>query len=373
MKALFVGVFFLALHYSSGFVVKAKQSSESELVAVAVLYRHGDKTPTTSFPNDQYFDLSYWPMGFGQLTNNGKKRHYELGKWFRKRYASFLPEEYNAKDIYVFSSDVDRTLMSAQVNLAGLYPPKGAQVWNENLLWQPIPVHTMPKKEDQILYMERPCPKYKRLYNETYKSDFFTKIDEKYADFYKEVSTLTGWEIDDVHYFAQLQSVLYVYTNHNSTYLPPWSSSMDQDKLNYLAGLNYARYTFTEDLKRLGDGPFFDNLFTKLDKVLDPAQAAPKFLMLSAHESTLSSVLNGMGVFDNRAPEFASCVIWEVKKDTGGDHYVNLFYKKNSSDALDQLQLDGCDMDCKYESFKKTLSPITLDLKSWDDECVRSD
>lgn len=263
--------------------------------------------------------------------------------------------------------------MSAQVNLAGLYPPKGSQIWNEELLWQPIPVHTLPKKEDQILYMERPCPKYKRLYNETYKSDYFKKIDRDYAGFYQQVSNLTGWQIDDIHYFAQLQSVLYVYTNYDSSYLPSWASSLDQDKLNYLAGLNYARYTFTDDLKRLGDGPFFHNLFSKLDNVLDVAQEAPKFLMLSAHESTLSSVLNGMGVFDYRAPEFASSVIWEIRRDPSGENYVNLFYKKNSTDALDQLKIDGCDFDCKYETFRSILSPITKDLKSWDDECVRSD
>lgn len=262
--------------------------------------------------------------------------------------------------------------MSAQVNLAGLYPPKGSQVWNEALPWQPIPVHTVPNDEDQIIYMDRPCPKYKRLYNETYKSEFFKKIDEDYADFYKEVSALTGWEIDDVHYFAQLQSALYVYTNYNSSYLPSWASTLDQEKLNYLAGLNYARYTYTDDLKRLGDGPFFDDLFTKFSKALDTTPA-PKFLVYSAHESTVASVLNGMGVFDNRAPEFASCVIFEVKKNTDGDNYVNLFYKKNSTDALDALKLDGCDLDCKYETFKKILSPITLDLKSWDQECVRSD
>ncbi|KAJ8951146.1 hypothetical protein NQ318_021590 [Aromia moschata] len=39
----------------------------------AQLYRHGDRTPSRSFPNDPYFNESYWPMGYGQLTNLRKQ------------------------------------------------------------------------------------------------------------------------------------------------------------------------------------------------------------------------------------------------------------------------------------------------------------
>lgn len=48
------------------------------------------------------------------------------------------------------STDFDRTLMSAEANLAGLFPPDGTQRFNPNISWQPIPVHTVPLTEDRV-------------------------------------------------------------------------------------------------------------------------------------------------------------------------------------------------------------------------------
>ena len=48
------------------------------------------------------------------------------------------------------STDFDRTLMSAEANLAGLFPPDGMQRFNPNISWQTVPVHTVPIAEDRV-------------------------------------------------------------------------------------------------------------------------------------------------------------------------------------------------------------------------------
>lgn len=36
-------------------------------------------------------------------------------------------------------TDVDRTLMSVESNLAGLFPPSSTQIWDTDIRWQPVP------------------------------------------------------------------------------------------------------------------------------------------------------------------------------------------------------------------------------------------
>lgn len=45
--------------------------------------------------------------------------------------------------------------MSAEANLAGLYPPEEQQVFNPNISWQPIPVHTVPDDMEKVSHFNR--------------------------------------------------------------------------------------------------------------------------------------------------------------------------------------------------------------------------
>lgn len=78
------------------------------------------------------------------LFQKGKFQAYELGLYTRQRYNSFLPSVYSEKDFYAYTTDVDRTHMSAQAYIAGLYPPTEEDMWHPYVNWNPIPVHPAP-------------------------------------------------------------------------------------------------------------------------------------------------------------------------------------------------------------------------------------
>lgn len=77
---------------------------------------------------------------------------YRSGEFFRRRYNQILGPEYSAEKVYVISTDTDRAIMSAQANLAALFVPTESEKIKEDLLWQPVSVHTVPDEMDTLIH-----------------------------------------------------------------------------------------------------------------------------------------------------------------------------------------------------------------------------
>lgn len=122
-----------------------------------------------------------------------------MGQYFRRRYHKLLGDKYSPNKVYVQSTDVDRALTSAQANLAGLFPPSGEEKWNDDIIWQPIPVHTIPGSLDHVLAAGQDCPKYKAIYNKYMEeSKEVQRIYTEYADLFPYLSKMSGLNITTI-------------------------------------------------------------------------------------------------------------------------------------------------------------------------------
>lgn len=86
------------------------------------MFRHGARAPWSSL-DDKNVDLygTQW-SGDSELTEVGMRQHYLLGYKNRKNFKDFISEKYDLNEIYVISTDTNRTIMSAYSQLQGLYP-----------------------------------------------------------------------------------------------------------------------------------------------------------------------------------------------------------------------------------------------------------
>lgn len=100
-------------------------SNNEKLIFVETLSRHGARAPIKL--NDTGYDLMNikWTTP-GELTPIGKRMEYLLGLYNRQRYITgkynFLSKKYDPHELIVYSSDINRTLLSITSQLQGLYP-----------------------------------------------------------------------------------------------------------------------------------------------------------------------------------------------------------------------------------------------------------
>ena len=91
-------------------------SEEKNLYFVATTFRHGARFP--------FIHVDFFGNGIrykGKLTGYGGLQHYEIGKKYRERYSNFLDMNFNPKEMYIRSSDVERTVISTMKELEGLF------------------------------------------------------------------------------------------------------------------------------------------------------------------------------------------------------------------------------------------------------------
>ncbi|KAF6205921.1 hypothetical protein GE061_020097 [Apolygus lucorum] len=330
---------------------------------INVVFRHGDKTPTYSYPNDPHKDFA-WKEGKGALTAKGKFELFALGEIMKSKYGEFLGEVYLPEEIQMKSSYAPRAQMSAMTFLAGLFPPKGFQIWNDNLHWQPIPVNPIPRETDNMLAAKAPCAKYEK---EKQRSDatIATNLTKEDNDLLKVLTEKTGDQINNI---AKAESLFYtlLIQRDNGLVLPDWTEEMFPTKLARFAALNLASYTMTDTLKKFQAGP----LLKEIVKNMQMRDGKRKANFYSGHDLTIVSLMRTLGFEDLNLPSYGAAVVIEYheNEDAPGNGFIQVFYHRQATDQKpNSYQLSFCDPSCPLNVFRENLSKFMPN--NWEAEC----
>lgn len=335
--------------------------ADPTLELVHVVFRHGNRNPDQSslHKNNSYYNESYYPEGFGQLTNEGKRTELQLGQLLRQRYDKFLGPVWNINDLDVRSTDMNRTKMSAQLVLAGLYPPRLNQIWSL-LAWQPIPYNYVPYESDKVLGTFASC--YSKI--DTLKSEVLNSpeinqyIQERYSEALELLSEKFGENVSFTsagnYYFG------FLVQEQLGFELPEWIEPIYPEPLNSIAVDNYYIQTNNTALRRIMAGYFLrkvlDDTKSKIDGTLSPSQR--KVFVYSGHEINVASVLLSLDAYKlSSIPNYGSNVLLEVHK-VKGIYGLKLFFQNYERLNPIPIRIPGCDYFCPYEDFYSLVEEI---------------
>ncbi|XP_072046085.1 lysosomal acid phosphatase-like [Amphiura filiformis] len=346
----------------------ASCNAERTLKLVHVLYRHGDRSPVVGYPNDPYKEDS-WPEGFGQLTEHGMMQHYDLGQWLRRRYITdqhFLNETYVRTEIKVISTDYDRTIMSADSNLQGLYPRD--KDLGKGMLWRPIPVFRLP--EDCDLYLHdttHHCPRFKQLTitnNQTKQ-----KYIEDDKDFFKMVAEKAGLEFLNMRNITHLADTLH-FEKLDGRLPPDWVTDDVMQRL-----INALHYWYIVDMnnqtveyRKLFAGNLIKQIVGQLRNNTSGANNQTKLYMYSGHDSTVAALLCGFGLRVPGKPNTASIILIELYQEADSSYTVDVYFR-NTTDLLQTMKLPECleQVHCPLGQFYNLTEPLIP--KDYKEEC----
>ncbi|XP_063978501.1 venom acid phosphatase Acph-1-like isoform X1 [Diachasmimorpha longicaudata] len=338
-----------------------------ELKLVTVIFRHGDRAPLAddgeSFPTSPYLNSQFLPYGPSQLTNEGRKREYELGIHIRQQYDKFLGPLYHPANIIAHSSDTDRTKMSLQLVMAGLFPPAPEQQWNPLLDWQPVIVNYLPYPNPLLSYTN--CPEYREEVEIVEQSPDVQEMISQHNELVKNLTQWTGRPIAKAKDFEDLYGYLSALAAMGLK-LPDWTHDIFPDgEMLDLATLSFRVYSYTHRLKMLNGGRVLKNFTESMQAVVEGTESQVKMFLLSGHDLNIAALLIALGVYTRHQPAFSSAVFFELSENAG-EYYVSIFYYLGIPPERLRLEIPGCEDLCPFTQFLemyRDIFPTEEDVK----------
>lgn len=360
------------------------------LIGVHVVTRHGDRVPETPLPilrvpwdcsdANQLMGISglssefrkrYLPhdisdpllgtCSVGQLTSRGISQHIILGESLAVKYRQDIPFMRSPQpgDILIRSTNIDRTIQSAQNNIAGFF--NDTKIFGDLYdLWiSPAGDPLLPSSLSAI------CPAILKL--NTWGNPEIPKIMAKYADLLTESQKLFGISPDLFSVIFLHDGVICRYC-HNSTYPLPNSVTTVyiQTLDNFFSEIISSTYQVGTHL--IAD-PLIYELFGTSWMTAATNQAnliGPKYGLWSGHDVTLGFLLVGLNL-TNYIPEppFVSHAEFELwKSNTNSTYFIKAAYNG------EYLNIPYCNSEtCDFVGWYNSLNILTPD--EWDQKCAQ--
>ena len=347
------------------------QQTIEDIHFVLIHSRHGARAPIQLYSN--YTDIfgNKWE-GPSELTEMGVKQHYLIGVRNSIVYKKLYNPEYKNKEILVYSTNLNRTIMSAQAQLLGMY---NNIHYNFNLVkekgniqinlsnfnfdedyfhYYPVPIHTYEEKKingvtKMILVMDylwpRRCKKNLDKINKNIKNETLTKkkvddmINKYFTEQQKESTKKNNIQrnFNLVHRFCDVIISTY-YDGKKIERIDLDQARNDCENFEFWKQVEIEQSYNAKDSGIYTMSLMMDNLLYWMEgrikqKNLDEKAGFPKIVLYMGHDTTLiamqrflkDALQKNISNTFSKTP-FASSQFFELRKNDKGIYNVLIFY-----------------------------------------------
>ncbi|XP_013171752.1 PREDICTED: venom acid phosphatase Acph-1-like [Papilio xuthus] len=363
---------------SRGSAITNQIFDNREMLLAFVVNRHGERAPDSdelSLSNEQerLKNLTYIEGPEG-LTNAGKRRGYQIGKFIKQRYgcqgSKLLSNIYFQDEIAVRSTDKERTKMTAQMAMAAVYPPILEQQWDEGLgkVWQPVPYTAVPLSEDYLRYYSN-CQRFKELMEEAKKTSLYQEF-APFSDLLPKLLKETGRNFTENPLLFQALFDLFRSQVALGLDVPEWANPI-LARLGEASRLAYRLYFKTDEMKKIGGGVILNDFISAANDIVAGKRINKRFRMYSAHDFNIGSLMEVTRISrsEQTVPEYGSLFALELyrTKSNGEFSVLPVYLPKAGESVAHNLHFTGCESNsyCSYHKFLELTRDFVLPEKEF--------
>ena len=390
--------------------------TNEEIVFVFEHFRHGARSSVyINKYNKDLYNIEW--IGDGELTSIGMRMQYLIGVHIRTKYSNIINHNTSSKELLVYSTDLNRTILSAESQLLGMFPPyKGEEMsdYEMKIAYPPndiseeaqneinklgnisipskvraIPINFFNKeRKPYLLTEEQDCPRTKYIKEENYKKknvqEFIKKFREKYQDKLMEYFNIIDKDIFENYYFLLeitdhfISS--YIHKRKNLDFFKDRGINLTEYYEECIEFKNISMYEIetTQKVGIMASSPIFKDILHYMDNIIKAymnkeidnkkGKKTTKFVMYSGHDYIIVAAqlfLNSAFGKECSYPGFAANQFFELHKQDGIDldnlkeyhFYVQYFYNGNLL------------LNITYPEFKRKVTEIMWSMDQIIDFC----
>ena len=383
------------------------------------IFRHGARTPYSGMNSSFHDCFGHQWIGLKELTGVGLRQHFLVGYRNQIKYIKenhLINSVYDPREVFLISTDSNRTIMSANAQVQGLYPPGTGKKLNQEKSEKAIPpvepgsYEDAKKKLDDDGYATLPnditimpvhsffnadhfiqlqdkkvCPNSINIYKKNQERqevvDFLNQMTVKYGE--KLMGVLAHSEDKKIDVLKDYTKAYYIF----DTVIAEYTEGIDRfDEV--CQALNVTKEVLLNDafkffdLDLIGKGldndtdlclhsmsPIFDRLIkwidAKIQKDIEGQEDytqydIPKFVMFSAHDSTCGAFMGFMRAVygtEIRYPYFATNINLELYRK-GDEKKKENYYIEYIINDESMLNISYTNFVQKFNDNKKSMEDI---------------